>query len=101
MDLAHRALSQSALPTVLFKGGHSMSKKLVKRQKTVHFRNKTFVGTLKNGILTVKVAQTAQGQMLLAGSYNVAAAKWHSGNRKVALPNFVRDEFERAFGFTH
>ena len=77
-----------------------MSKKFVKKQKTIHYKNKTFVGNFKNGVLTIKVTQTAQGQMLLAGSYDVAAAKWQEGNRKAALPKAVRDEFEKAFGFS-
>lgn len=74
--------------------------KVVKKQKTIHYGKKTFVGNMKNGVLTVKVTQTAQGQMLLAGSYDVAAARWQEGSRKAALPKPVQGEFEKAFGFS-
>lgn len=77
-----------------------MSTKIVKKQKTISYKNKKFVGTLRNGTLTVKVAQTAKGQMLLAGAYDVASATWQEGNRKAAVPKVVRDEFKKAFGFS-
>lgn len=74
--------------------------KIVKKQKTIHYKNKKFIGILRNSILTVKTTQTAQGQMLLAGVYDVAKATWSDGNRKAPLPRAVRDEFEKAFGLT-
>lgn len=77
-----------------------MSKK-VKYQKTIHDGNKKFVGILRNNILTVKVAATAKGQMILAGTYNVQTGVWSDGNRKAALPRNIRLEFEKAFGLSH
>lgn len=77
-----------------------MSTRTVRKQKTITDGNRKFVGTLRNGTLAVKVTQTAKGQMLLTGVYDVATAVWKDGNRKAPLPKTVRNEFEKAFGFS-
>lgn len=72
-----------------------MSKK--KHQKTVSYKGETYIGSKKNGVLAVKVKRTANGQLLTAGSMNIETREWQDGNKKCALPDFVKREFERAF----
>ena len=68
------------------------------RKKTVVFKDKTYIGVLKNGVLSVKFQNSAKGQLLTAGSYDIATATWQNGSRKAPLPGAVRTEFEKAFG---
>lgn len=72
--------------------------KTVRTQKTIHYNNKKYVGIKRNGCLNVKVAQTAKGQFLSAGTYNFETGSWSDSSRRCGLPSPVKKLFEEAFG---
>lgn len=56
----------------------------------MYHNNTKYIGYLRNGIVTVRVQRTAQGMMLVAGTYDVATKKWMDG-KKNAVPRQVAD----------
>lgn len=69
----------------------------VRTQKTIDYNNKKYVGIKRNGCLNVKVAQTAKGQFLNAGNYNLETRSWSEGNHRCGIPSEVKRRFEEAF----
>ena len=71
--------------------------KKVHTQKTVNYNNKKYVGHKRNNAINVKVSQTAKGQLISAGSFNLKTKTWSDCGRKGSLPTPVKKIFEDSF----
>ena len=78
-------------------GGFIMAKN-VHTQKTIHWNDKKYIGFKRGGSINVKVFQTAKGQRISAGTYDIATQTWNDCSRKCCLPTTVKKMFEAAFG---
>ena len=59
--------------------------------------NKIYDCTLKNGKATIRSQRTAQGQAVIAGTYNLLEKKWENESSKNFVPIYIKTEVEKFF----
>ena len=72
-----------------------------KGQKRASFRmiqgGKDYVARRKNNVVTVTVSQTAKGQYLHAGNFDLKTRTWQEDNHRCSVPIAVKTSIETVF----
>ena len=78
-------------------GGFMMKKGQKTKTIRMSYGNKDYVARKKKNVVTVMVSQTAQGQLLNAGTLDLETNTWQEGSHRGYIPMSVRKSIERIF----